>query len=129
MKKLRITVGNKSYDVTVEDLTEADSFPSPTAHHHSHPSTSALPQQALPRTAARPQLPVDSGAVTSPMAGAIVSVLVKQGDAVTQGQALVVLEAMKMENQITAPAAGTVKSVDVAAGESVAEGHVLLVLE
>ena len=128
MKKLRITVGNKSYDVTVEDLTEANTFPSPAAHVHTHAPISA-PQQAAPRTAARPQLPVDSGAVTSPMAGAIVSVLVKQGDAVTQGQALVVLEAMKMENQITAPAAGTVKSVAVAAGESVAEGHVLLVLE
>jgi len=130
MKKLRITVGNKSYDVTVEDLTEADSFPSPAAHLHSHPSASALPQQGAPRAAvARPQLPVDSGAVTSPMAGAIISVLVKQGDTVTQGQALVVLEAMKMENQITAPVAGSVKSVDVAAGDSVGEGHVLLVLE
>ena len=63
------------------------------------------------------------------MAGAILTVLVKPGDSVKQGQPLVVLEAMKMENQITAPVAGTVKSVDVKEGESVGEGHVLVVLE
>ncbi len=55
-----------------------------------------------------------AGAVTSPMAGAIKSILVKEGDVVKQGQALVILEAMKMENQITAPVAGTVKSINVA---------------
>jgi glutaconyl-CoA decarboxylase len=63
------------------------------------------------------------------MAGTIKSVLVKPGDTVKQGQPLVVLEAMKMENQITAPVAGCVKSVDVKAGDSVQESHVLVVLE
>ena len=63
------------------------------------------------------------------MAGTIKSVLVKHGDSVKQGQPLVVLEAMKMENQITAPVAGRVKSVDVKEGESVQESHILLVLE
>jgi len=76
-----------------------------------------------------PNLPIDAGAVTSPMAGVIKSILVKAADAVEQRQALVVLEAMKMENQITAPAAGTVKNVDASEGDSVQEGHVLLVLE
>ncbi len=118
MKKLRITIGNKSYDVTVEDLSEADAFPTPVAPPTPSPSRAA-PQAAPSPSAAKPQLPVDSGAVTSPMAGAIRSVLVKQGDEVKQGQALVVLEAMKMENQITAPVAGTVKSVNVTEGDSV----------
>jgi biotin carboxyl carrier protein len=63
------------------------------------------------------------------MAGAIKGVLVKPGDNVTKGQSLVVLEAMKMENQITAPTDGAVKSVDVKEGDAVQEGHVLLVLE
>jgi len=63
------------------------------------------------------------------MAGTIKSVLVKPGDSVTQGQPLVVLEAMKMENQITAPVPGKVKSVDVKEGDSVQESHILLVLE
>ncbi len=67
--------------------------------------------------------------VTSPMAGAIKSILVKQGDSVKQAQPLVILDAMKMENQISAPVAGTVVKIDVAAGDSVTEGQVLLVLE
>ncbi len=129
MKKLRITIENKSYDVTVEDLTDADAFRLPSIHPAV--SATAAPVQAAPvaAAAAKPQLPVDGGAVTRPMAGAIKSILVKQGDTVKQGQPLVILEAMKMENQITAPVAGTVSSVDVAEGDSVTEGHVLLVLE
>ena len=89
----------------------------------------ASAQAAPSAQAARPKLPVDAGAVTTPMAGAIKSILVKQGDSVKQGQPLVILEAMKMENQITAPVPGSVKSVDVAEGDSVTEGQILLVLE
>ncbi len=63
------------------------------------------------------------------MAGVIKAVLVKPADEVKQGQALIILEAMKMENQITAPVAGRIKQVDVKEGDSVQEGHVLLVVE
>ena len=129
MKKLRITIENKSYEVTVEDLTGEDSFPTPLTPTQPNPISAAPAQPAQSAARAKPQLPIDSGAVTSPMAGAIKAVLVKPGDSVKQGQPLVVLEAMKMENQITAPVVGTVKSVDVAVGESVQEGHVLVVLE
>jgi biotin carboxyl carrier protein len=128
MKKLRITVGNKSYDVIVEDLTEPDSYSAP-AVSRSPGFQPVTPVAAAPTAAAKPSLPVEGGAVTSPMAGAIKAVLVKQGDSVKQAQPLVILDAMKMENQITAPVAGTVAKVDVAAGDSVAEGQVLLVLE
>ena len=124
MKKLRITVGNKSYDVTVEDLTEPDTFRASAAPHTGAPQPSPASLQA-----GRPRLPIDAGAVHSPMAGVIRSILVKQGDAVPKGQPLVILEAMKMENQITAPLAGRVKSVAVVAGESVLEGQVLMVLD
>ncbi|MCA9119432.1 MAG: biotin/lipoyl-binding protein [Planctomycetaceae bacterium] len=129
MKRLRITVENKSYDVTVEDLTEADPYQLPVTPAPTSPTSNAPAQPVASATRPKPQLPVDSGAVTSPMAGSIKSVLVKPGDSVKQGQPLVVLEAMKMENQITAPVAGTVKSVDVTIGEAVQEGHVLVVLE
>jgi len=133
MKKLRITIGKKTYDVTVEDLS-ADApqaaSPRPTSTASSGGGAAATPSQpAAASSAPKPQLPVESGAVTSPMAGSVKSVLVKQGDEVREGQPVVILEAMKMENQITAPAAGTVISIDVAEGESVTEGHVLLVLE
>jgi 3-methylcrotonyl-CoA carboxylase alpha subunit len=69
------------------------------------------------------------GAVLTPMPGRIVSVAVTEGEAVTAGQALVVLEAMKMEHALTAPAAGRVKELRVAAGDQVTEGIVAVRLE
>ena len=63
------------------------------------------------------------------MQGTIVKVLVEVGAAVTTGEALVVLEAMKMENHINAETSGTVKEIRVAAGDSVGTGDVLAVIE
>jgi glutaconyl-CoA decarboxylase len=126
-KQLRITIGKKSYEVTVEDLTPSAGA-RPSSGAPSAPAPAAAPAPTAVRSA-RPTLPVEAGAVTSPMAGVVKSILVGQGDEVQKGQPLVILEAMKMENQITAPVEGTVKSLDVGAGDQVQEGHVLLVLE
>ena len=131
MKRLRITVGNKSYDVTVEDLSEEDGYTAPlslTPPTQQPTGPSPAPAPVAARQASTPQPSAESGAVTSPMAGAIRSVLVKPGDSVKQGQGVVILEAMKMENQISAPVDGTVQSVEVAEGDSVTEGAVLVVL-
>lgn len=128
MKKLRITIGNRSYEVTVEDITEPTSLSAPIQPSSaSTPATPTAPRPVAP--AAQPDMAVEVGAVTSPMAGVIRAVLVKPGEDVKQGRPLVVLEAMKMENQITAPIAGTVKVINVREGDSVQEGFVLLVLE
>ena len=70
-----------------------------------------------------------SGAVTVPMQGTIVKVLVEVGQEVEAGQAVCVLEAMKMENNITADAAGTVKELKVAAGDSVGSGDVVAIID
>jgi len=70
-----------------------------------------------------------SGNVEVPMQGTIVKVLVEVGQAVEAGQAVVVLEAMKMENQITAEKAGTVKEIKVKAGDTVGAGDVVVVIE
>ena len=70
-----------------------------------------------------------TGSVTVPMQGTIVKVMVAVGDTVEAGQAVCVLEAMKMENQITADKAGTVKEVRVAPGDSVGSGDVVVVIE
>jgi acetyl-CoA/propionyl-CoA carboxylase biotin carboxyl carrier protein len=69
-----------------------------------------------------------SGQVSVPMQGTIVKVLVAEGDTVEVGQALCVLEAMKMENNITAETAGTVQEVKVTAGQTVGAGDVVVVI-
>ena len=70
-----------------------------------------------------------TGEVAAPMQGTIVKTLVSVGDAVELGQAVVVLEAMKMENHITAEKAGTVSEVRVSAGDTVGTGDVLVVIQ
>lgn len=69
-----------------------------------------------------------TGAVLSQMTGRVIRVEVKSGDVVKEGDVLLVVEAMKMENEITAPVAGTVTAVDVAAGARVAEGDPLVTI-
>jgi acetyl-CoA/propionyl-CoA carboxylase biotin carboxyl carrier protein len=86
---------------------------------------------ARPRAAARASTAggVGGGTVASPMQGTIVKVLVAVGDAVETGQALMVLEAMKMENHINAEISGTVKELRVSTGDTVGTGDVLVVIE
>jgi acetyl-CoA/propionyl-CoA carboxylase biotin carboxyl carrier protein len=90
----------------------------------------AGPARARPRpTASSGSGGAGDGTVTAPMQGTIVKVLVAPGDAVEVGQAVLVLEAMKMENHINAETAGTVAEVRVAAGDTVGPGDVLAVIE
>ncbi len=70
-----------------------------------------------------------TGAVVSQMTGRIVRIDVKTGDEVSEGDVLLIIEAMKMENEITAPVGGTVKEIAVSAGARVSEGDTLLVIE
>lgn len=70
-----------------------------------------------------------ANSINSPLPGTILSIKVKVGDSVAVGQTLLVLEAMKMENNIDASHAGVVKSIATSAGATVAEGDVLMVIE
>ena len=132
MKKLRITVGKQTYDVTVEVLSDETTQQAVGATPQMAPQSAPISRpvtrspESAPTTASGA---VPAGAVTSPMAGVVKSTLVKAGDTVTKGQALIVLEAMKMDNHVIAPEAGTVQSVNVAEGDSVQEGHVLVELK
>ncbi len=72
--------------------------------------------------------PLAEGVVAAPMPGLVVRVLVSPGDRVVAGQGLVVLEAMKMENELQAPGAATVRAVRVTAGEAVEKGAALVEL-
>ena len=110
MKKYTITVNGTAYEVEVEEAGVVAS----------------AQKAAAPKAAA----PVAAGATTvsAPMPGKVLSVNVKAGDAVKSGDVLLILEAMKMQNEIMAPADGTVSDVRVSAGQTVATGDVMVVL-
>ena len=73
--------------------------------------------------------PEGTVAVPAPMQGTVVSIAVKEGDAVAAGQALLVMDAMKMQHEIRSPARGYVRRIAVEAGETIYEGHALLFVE
>ncbi len=133
--KLKITVHGVAYEVDVEVLEASDEM---TAASSPLPSVAA-PVSAAARAASPAPVPpaaiasgpgpamgADTGGVASPIAGTVLQVKVKAGDKVTAGQALLVIEAMKMETAISAPKAGTVTAVLVAAGDSVRETQTLI---
>lgn len=124
MRKFVINVNGKSYDVEVEEIRNGVAVSTPVV---SAPVAAPAPQTA---PAAAPKATGTAGSVKieAPMPGNVLKVNVKVGDTVSEGQAVAVLEAMKMENDIVAPSAGTVASVNVSVGDSVNSGDVLVTL-
>ena len=109
MKKYRVNVNGTVYEVELEEMTGA-----PAAAPVAAPAPSAAAAPAA-----------GGEKVTSPMPGTILSVNVAAGDAVKRGQVLMILEAMKMENEIMAPCDGTGTSVAAAKGAAVESGALL----
>lgn len=128
MKNLRVTVNGKAYDVQVEELG-ANAAPAQAAAAPA-PAAPAAPAAAPAAPAAAPAAaPSGSETIAAPMPGTILSVNVKAGDSVKSGDVLLVLEAMKMENEIMAPRDGVVASVMVNKGESVDSGKPMIALQ
>ncbi len=130
MKKLRITVGEKVYEVTVESLDETGRPSLPAAY--SRPvvsSASVSPSAASPSKPHAHAAPAGPGDVASPLAGKIMSVAVEVGAQVAQGDLVATIEAMKMNTFVHATKAGKVTAVKVNAGDAVQEGDVLLTIE
>lgn len=141
MRMFRAVVNGSEYKVEIEEIREGGS-PNPQPSSKPTPPTSTPVQNPTSNTgpntalnAANPALPKqpersgeEGGAVTAPMPGTVLKVAVTKGDNVTKGQTLVVLEAMKMENEIQAPADGMVEVLDVTEGASVNAGDILVVL-
>jgi len=92
------------------------------------PPTFKLPLPTLEKKTIRKAVS-ERGVITAPMPGKVVLLRVKVGDSVQAGEALCVLEAMKMENEITAPKTGTVKEIQVSEGANVNNGDTLIVIE
>ncbi len=117
MKTYTITVNGKAYAVTVEEGAAAAGAPV------------AAPVAAAPAApAAAPAGAAGSVQVTAPMPGKVVAVKASVGQAVKKGEVVLVLEAMKMENDIVAPEDGTIASINVANGDAVESGAVLATL-
>lgn len=127
--KYKVTLNGTTYEVEVEkgEAILVDEYvaaaPAPAAA-----PVAAAPAAAPAPAAAAPAATAAGEQVTAPMPGTILSVKVSQGEAVKAGQILVILEAMKMENEIVAPRDGTVAQVVVAQGASVDTGAPLVVL-
>lgn len=130
-KKFKITVEGKSYEVEVEELgNTSSSNPSAAQKTQSTERVQAPAPKKSPAGSSKQQpAATGGGVVEAPMAGKIIDVKVSKGEKVNQGDLIVVLEAMKMENEIYAPAAGEVTEVMVAADDSVNSGEALLKIE
>lgn len=125
MKNYRITVNGTSYDVTVEELSGGVApAAAPVAAPVSAPAPAAAPAPAK----AAPAGGAGSIKVSSPMPGKILAVKANVGDSVKKGQVILILEAMKMENEVVAPEDGTIASIDVTVGASVESGDTLATL-
>ncbi len=135
MKAYNITVNGVTYVVEVEEVGASAAAPAPAAPA-SAPAPAAAPKAApapaaapaAPKAAPAPSGKSGSVAIKAPMPGNIMKINAKVGDAVKKGDVLVVLEAMKMENDICAPSDGTVASVEVSQGATVETDAVLVTL-
>ncbi|HAZ19856.1 MAG TPA: acetyl-CoA carboxylase biotin carboxyl carrier protein subunit [Clostridiales bacterium] len=127
MKKYNVTVNNVLYEVTVE---EVHSFASPAPAAAPKAATFASPAAPKAEPAPVPQkaVPANGYPVTAPMPGSILDVKVSVGVTVKKGDVLVILEAMKMENDVVSPADGQVVAVRVSKGSSVNAGDVLILI-
>jgi glutaconyl-CoA/methylmalonyl-CoA decarboxylase subunit gamma len=141
MKKFKVTVDGQTFDVSVEEISEEKNLQSvSSAAYAEKEAKPALPVEKKPVSGKSPQKsadkqakPVSSGgsggtAVPAPMPGSIIDILVQVGDTISDGKVLVILEAMKMENEVTSPQAGTILEVLVKKGDTVNSGDPLVLI-
>ena len=106
MKKYKVTVNGTAYEIELEELTGA-----------------------APAPAAAPAAAAGGEQVTSPMPGTILDIKISQGASVKKGDVLMILEAMKMENEIMCPCDGKVASINTSKGAAVESGSLLCVIQ
>ena len=129
--KYVVTLKDRVYEVEVEQgeamILDEYEVKAPAA-----PAPAAVPVAAAPAAAAPAAAPAAAAAdgtpVTAPLPGNVLSIKVTQGAAVKEGDVLLLIEAMKMENEVAAPCDGTVKQIVVSQGQMVATGDTLIII-
>ncbi len=115
MKHYHVNVNGTDYEIEIEEISAEEA-----KSRHADP---------MPATTAPAAAPAGAETVSAPMPGTILDVKASVGQSVNKGDVLMILEAMKMENEIMAPKAGKVVSVNVSKGASVKTGDVLCAIE
>jgi glutaconyl-CoA/methylmalonyl-CoA decarboxylase subunit gamma len=115
----QVKVNGKPYKITIEKCDKPDGGIG---------TVPANPSVSVPAPAARKSVPPGAGSITAPIPGLILDILVKVGDRVQAGDTTVVMEAMKMENNIVSNIAGTVKEINVQKGAHVKTGDLIMII-
>ena len=137
MKQFKIKVNGQEYQVEVEEITEVNQAPVST------PSTATSPKKMVKEPPAKPaaeqtkaevkpapaQSIGEGTEIKAPMPGKVLKINVSEGDSVNEGDTVLILEAMKMENEIMADAGGKVKKISVSVNDMVETDDILLVIE
>ena len=143
MKEYKYTIGGNKYEVAINEVNDTTATVTVNGEEFKvewekpveekpvvkvQPVAAKPDPAAAPAPATAPAAAVDGHAIKTPLPGVIIDVKVAVGDTVKKGDTVVVLEAMKMENNINADCDGKVTAVQVAKGDTVADGAVLVVL-
>lgn len=132
-RKFVVNINGRNYDVEVTEVTGGNQAAArPAEARTAQPAAHTVTQAAAPAPAliSAPAAPAAAGTkITAPMPGTVLKVNVELGDDVKKGDVLLILEAMKMENEIVASKDGIVASIHVAQGSKVAVGEVMVSIQ
>jgi len=124
VNKYEVEIDGKLYRVTIEEISEGER-----SEPKNNPRKNEEQNKTVQKSEPAPSTPSSNSGngqkVTAPMPGNVLKVAVKEGQSVQKGDMVMILEAMKMENEIVAPADGTVSAIHVAEGQSVESDDVL----
>lgn len=129
MKKYLITVNGNEYEVEVDEIGGDDTVRRESVERKPEPKVTEQKPQPKAEPVEKKEVPQGAETIDAPMPGTILSINVNEGDNVSSGQVLLILEAMKMENEIVAPRDGKIASILTTKGASVDGGESLLIIE
>ena len=144
MRKYDLSINNNNYEVIVKKVTETEALVEVNGQEHSvsinqiqrlvlpesvpKPTPTLVPRAAESSSAPTPASMSSGAGVIAPMPGQIKSIFVREGDKVTAGQKLLIMEAMKLENKLPATRDGVVKKILVRDGDIVSQGQELIII-